>query len=228
MNLIVFDIDDTLTKSEYQHQLAYVSAMRDLGILNINQNWSEYKHHTDSYILKKNYENNFLIPFEMKLVVPIEIRMTAIMLTLEPVEAIRGAQHFVDYVRHEKNYAVAFATGSLLQPALLKLQQAGIWHEKELIAASNHFYQREAIVADAIERAKQYYDVVAFENIISIGDGLWDWRTAQNLNVHFIGVGMKNFEDFIQAKIKIHTEHWESFDFEHAEETLLNDQTNSI
>ena len=32
MNLIVFDIDDTLAKSEYQHQLAYVNAMKEFGI----------------------------------------------------------------------------------------------------------------------------------------------------------------------------------------------------
>ena len=59
MNLIVFDIDDTLTKSEYQHQLAYVNTMKEFGITDINENWREYTHHTDSYILKKNYENNF-------------------------------------------------------------------------------------------------------------------------------------------------------------------------
>ncbi len=32
MNLIVFDIDDTLTKSEYQHKLAYVNTMKEFGI----------------------------------------------------------------------------------------------------------------------------------------------------------------------------------------------------
>ena len=60
-NLIVFDIDDTLTKSEDQHQTAYVSTMHHFGITNINQNWKTYLHHTDSYILKENYEIETLI-----------------------------------------------------------------------------------------------------------------------------------------------------------------------
>ena len=35
-NLIVFDIDDTLTKSEVQHQHAYVETMNYFGIKKIN------------------------------------------------------------------------------------------------------------------------------------------------------------------------------------------------
>ena len=58
-NLIVFDIDDTLTKSEYQHQKAYVDTMVDFGILEINQDWKSYENVTDSFILKENYEMNF-------------------------------------------------------------------------------------------------------------------------------------------------------------------------
>lgn len=68
MNLIVFDIDDTLTKSECQHQLAYVNALKEIGITEINQNWKDYQHHTDSYILIVNYENNFADKFDWNLI----------------------------------------------------------------------------------------------------------------------------------------------------------------
>ena len=68
MNLIVFDIDDTLTRSEHQHQLAYVNAMYDIGITQINQNWGDYKHHTDSYILKENYEKNLPQKFDFSII----------------------------------------------------------------------------------------------------------------------------------------------------------------
>lgn len=221
MNLIVFDIDDTLTKSAYQHQLAYVNSMKEIGITKINQNWKEYKHHTDSYILKVNYENNLSDKFDFKLLKNFEKIMTEIMKTFEPVKEINGAKNFVDYLRNEKKYALTFATGSLFQPAILKLEQANIWHDKNLVASSNQFYEREEIVSDAIEKAKQYYNVTDFENIISIGDGLWDMKTAKNLNVSFIGVGTKNYEDFKKENIEIHTENWENFDFEIAENKLL-------
>lgn len=222
MNLIVFDIDDTLTKSENQHQLAFVKAMKEIGVTEINQNWKEYQHHTDSYILKVNYENNFSQAFDWNMIGNFDQRMSEIMQTLEPVQEIKGARNFVDYLRFEKNYALAFATGSLLQPALLKLKQATIWHVKNLISSSNQHFEREQIVADAVEKAKQYYKVEKFENIISIGDGLWDLKTARNLGVHFIGVGLKNYADFAKEKVAMHTENWENFNFEHAEDILLN------
>lgn len=150
--------------------------------------------------------------------------MTEIIQTLEPIKEVSGAIEFVDYLRKEKNYALTFATGSLLKPAILKLEQANIWHDKRLIASSNNFYEREEIVNDGIERAKQYYNVVAFENVISIGDGIWDLKTAQNLNVKFIGVGMKNYNDFKKENIEVHTENWDNFDFENAENILLKNK----
>lgn len=221
MNLIVFDIDDTLTQSVSQHQHAYVQAMKVIGITDINQNWKAYKHHTDSYILKENYESNFKDRFDPALLDNFENRMVDIMSILEPVKAISGAGSFVDFLRNEKNYALTFATGSLLAPALFKLEQAGIWHAKELIVAANRFYERELIVSEAIEKARQYYKVSDFENIISIGDGIWDMQTAINLGLGFIGVGLKNYADFVQAGIEVHTENWENFDFEIAENQLL-------
>lgn len=220
MNLIVFDIDDTLTQSASKHQLAYVQAMKAIGITDINQNWKTYKHHTDSYILKENYESNFKDRFDPGMLDDFENRMIEIMNMLEPVQAISGAGNFVDFLRNEKNYALAFATGSLLKPAILKLEQAGIWYTEELVVAANRFYERELIVSEAIEKARQYYGVSDFENIISIGDGIWDMNTAINLNLSFIGVGMKNYADFVQEGIEVHTEDWTHFDFGAAEEHL--------
>lgn len=220
MNLIVFDIDDTVTKSEYQHQLAYVNAMKEMGITKINQDWKTYKHHTDSYILKRNYENNFDREFDLKSIPSFESKMTKIMNSLKIVEEIPGAKEFIDYLRLERNYALAFATGSLRKPALLKLQQAGLWHDEKLVATANEYYEREQIVTSAIEKANEYYKAKSFEHIISIGDGLWDLKTARNLNLKFIGVGMKNIEDFKKEKIEVHTENWKDFDFESAEEKL--------
>ena len=220
MNLIVFDIDETLTQSDYQHKTAYMGSMKEIGITRINQNWKAYKHHTDSYILKENYENNFDEAFNFNLLSTFEDSMTDIMHTLEPVKEINGAIKFVNFLKDEKGYALAFATGSLLKPAVLKLKQASIWYDEKLIASSNLFYEREQIVTDAIEKAKQYYNVQAFENIISIGDGIWDLKTAQNLNLKFIGVGLKNYDDFKVQNIRVHTEDWNNFDFENAESKL--------
>ena len=54
------------------------------------------------------------------------------------------------------------------------------------------------MVLDAIERAKAYYNISKFDEIISVGDGIWDLKTAQNLDLNFIGIGLKNKELLLQ------------------------------
>jgi len=219
-NLIVFDIDDTLTKSEFQHQLAYVNTMKYFGIKKINLNWKEYKHHTDSFILKENYENNFSKKFNFSFIRLFEKEMTKEILTLKITSEINGARQMIDYILKEANYGISFATGSLLKPAYIKLEQAGIKYEKNLVVGSNAIFEREGIVLKAIERAKSYYNNHNFENIISIGDGIWDLKTAKNLDIHFMGIGIKNLADFKQESIKSHIKDWSEFDLKNVEKEL--------
>ena len=213
-NLIVFDIDDTLTKSEKQHQSAYVNAMIHFGMTEINQDWKTYKNVTDSYILKEVYESNFGKEFDWSFIPDFEEKMTSEMLTMQKTEAIPGANDIVQYFLNETNYAICFATGSLLKPALIKLDQAGINFIPDLVEASNNIYTREDIVLSAMEKAKHYFQVDQFETVISVGDGIWDLRTAKNLGVHFLGIRDKNLDLFHQEGIKSHISDWESFDFE--------------
>lgn len=220
MNLIVFDIDDTLTQSEYQHQLAYINTMKEFGITEINQNWSEYLHHTDSYILKENYERNFSDSFEFDFINDFETRMTALILDLPQVSEINGAKKIIKQLRSNTDYAICFATGSLLQPAFVKLAQAGIPYEDNLVVGSNGIYEREGIVQKAIQKARDFYKVTSFEHIISVGDGIWDLMAARNLDIHFIGIGMKNYDDFEKEQIKYHIKDWGEFTLNDAENML--------
>ena len=212
MNLIVFDIDDTLTKSEFQHQMAYVKAMKAFGITNINDHWKSYHHHTDSYILKVNYENNISKSFNWSFIDEFEQKMTGILRTLKPVSEIKGARTMLKTLMNHGHYAMTFATGSLLKPALLKLEQARIPFQKELVVGSNRVYDREGIVSKAIEQAKSYYKVQSFDHVLAVGDGLWDLKTAKNLDLHFLGIGPKNYADFKAAGLKTHISDWTNFD----------------
>ncbi|WP_428740680.1 HAD family hydrolase [Tenacibaculum sp.] len=212
-NLIVFDIDDTLTKSENQHQSAYMDAMKSFGIVDINQDWKSYKNMTDSYILKKNYEANLNKSFSFSFIPKFEEKMTESMLTFSRTKEINGAKKIVDFFMKETDYAICFATGSLLQPALIKLEQASINFVPSLVEASNSLFTREEIVNSAINKAKNYFQVQEFKNIISVGDGIWDLKTAKNLGIHFLGIRNKNLPDFKAEGIKSHIEDWDSFNF---------------
>ncbi|CAM1334801.1 HAD family hydrolase [Tenacibaculum aestuariivivum] len=219
-NLIVFDIDDTLTSSENKHQIALVNTMEAFGITKINQNWKSYKNVTDSYILKHNFEANFSQTFDSLLISAFEAKMAELFLELPKTVEISGAKNIIDFFMKETDYAICFATGSFLQPALLKLKQASINFVPALVAASNTVYTREAIVELAIAKAKKYFQVKAFENIISVGDGVWDFKTAKNLNLHFLGIRNNNLQYFQENKIKSHIVDWESFDFKKIKKEL--------
>lgn len=217
MNLIIFDIDDTLTKSEFQHQLAYVNTMKEFGFKVINEEWKTYAHHTDSFILKENYLQNFDNTFDFTFIDGFEKRMTKILESLPAVSEIEGAKEAVAYFSRRNDYAICFATGSLLQPALLKLNQAEFVYHPALVTGSNQHFKREEILEQSIQKAKVHYNIRSFRNIISVGDGIWDLKTARNLGVYFLGIGMKNFDDFKKEEIKAHIKDWNGFDMDQIE-----------
>ena len=56
--------------------------------------------------------------------------------------------------------------------------------------------------------------MTTFENIILVGDGVWDVKTAKNLGIYFLGIRDKNLKEFQQLRIKSHIQDWSDFDFE--------------
>ena len=60
MNLIVFDIDGTLTQTNEIDSRCFAQAIKDvLGISTLNTDWSSYRYSTDSGLMKEIYENLF-------------------------------------------------------------------------------------------------------------------------------------------------------------------------
>lgn len=219
-NLLILDIDDTLTCSEDKHTDALLYAMKHFKIENIDTDWRNYKNATDSYIFSVNYEKTHNKKFTFDLIEEFEQVMTKRFLEFPDTSEIKGAKKMVDYIMNETDYGVCFATGSIHKPGLLKLEQAGINFETAVLSSSNSIFTRENIVKSSIEKAKKHYQVNEFEHIISCGDGLWDVITAQNLGVHFIGVNDKNLSDFKKMNVQYHISDWTEFDLQKAEKTL--------
>lgn len=217
-NLIVLDIDDTLTSSDEKHVEALLFAMKNMGIEDVDTDWRNYKNATDSYILKANYEKRFQKEFSFEMIEAFEKVMTKHFLTFDDSTEVKGAKKIVDFFINDTNYGVCFATGSLFQPALLKLQQANISFVPDVLEVSNTILTREEIVASAINKSKKYYGVKEFKNIISFGDGLWDATTAKNLDVHFVGVNTKNVTDFKKQNVQYHINDWTEFDIDKTEQ----------
>jgi len=195
--LYIFDIDGTLTDSVPMYLISVTKAMMSLGIKDIDTDYNNYKHHTDSYALRYNYERNFRGSFSKNLLKDFENNLMEQMFQFDPVKEINGAKSLIELFR-DNAIPFCFATGALPKPAMLKLQQCDIWYNEQLLATSMTHESREGFVMDAVERAKKFYNTSVFSNIVSVGDGLWDLKTAQNLSLDFVGIGDKNKEKLIK------------------------------
>lgn len=189
--LAIFDIDGTLTDSVKVHQAAFVDALHKFGLLHFDTNWSSYKHHTDTYIFKTIYENQFkkivseqdITLFEQYL-----FELISESLNVHELKEIKGAREFLLQLEQHDGFDIVFATGSLLAPAKLKLEKVGINTPQELIISANQIFSRDDLVLRAIDTAKEFYGRTEYEQIISFGDGLWDFQTAKNIQIDFIGI----------------------------------------
>ncbi len=210
-NLLVFDIDGTLLDSEHVHQTGFVNALHAIGVEFVNTDWESYAHLTDSFIAKENYETDVNRGFSKEMLTQFETEFMKLIRDCK-VTQIAGANAFLQKILLETNYAVCFATGSLLQPVLLKLDRAEIEYNQTVLEASNHYFTREEIVNSAIAKAKTYHNVSTFKRVISLGDGVWDVKTAQNLGLEFIGIGKGNQEKLALQGAKYHFTNFEEFD----------------
>jgi phosphoglycolate phosphatase-like HAD superfamily hydrolase len=186
--LLIFDIDGTLVDSAKTYLKVITQSMKNLGIVTINEDYVNYKHHTDSYALKFNYEQNFDSPFKESLYDDLDDELELELLKYPKMNEVNGASNLIERL-HESPYAFAFATGAFPKASRLKLRQANIWFHDELLATSKTSISREGFLLQAIEQAKSYYKISDFEEIISVGDGLWDLQTANNLGLNFVGIG---------------------------------------
>ncbi len=190
-SLFIFDIDGTLTDSVFMYLEAVTKSLQSVGITNIDTDYDNYKHHTDSYALRYNYEQNFNTEVPSDLLHQFETDLVCQMSKFDPVKEIKGAKSLLEMFR-VRNIAFCFATGSLPEPSMIKLDQCDIWYDEKILATSKTHESREGFVLDAIERAKAFYDQNTFDQIISIGDGVWDLKTARNLSLDFVGIGERN------------------------------------
>ncbi len=199
--LFIFDIDGTLTDSVSMYLVSVTKSLQSLGITDIDTDYNNYKHHTDSYALRYNYERNFNKEVPNHLLDDFETDLVDQMHKFDPVHEIQGAKSLLEFFRiHEIPFC--FATGALPKPAMLKLDQCELWYDETILATSKTHESREGFVHDAIERAKVFYQKKQFDQIISLGDGVWDLKTAQNLSLDFVGIGARNREKLIENGAK--------------------------
>ena len=194
MKLAIFDIDGTLTRTNEVDDECFVRAFAaSHQITNIETDWTKYKHVTDSGLVSEILnerlgqspnEKDFLA-FKSRFIENLnEFAFADETLFTE----VPNAKAMLEKISLEKDWAIALATGCFYDSARLKLEKAKINIGDFPIATADDAVSREEILQIAINKSLTYYKQGEFEKIVSIGDGVWDVRTAKNLNLDFVGI----------------------------------------
>ncbi|WP_369790447.1 HAD family hydrolase [Rouxiella sp. WC2420] len=188
--IVVFDIDGTLTDSIPQHQIAFENALRSFNFPALRTDWANYLHHTDSAIFVQAWaEAKFTSLSDLAELETRYIRELDQQLAKKPFAEIAGAASFIHWL-NEQGWKVVYATGSLRYGAEKKLAALDIDLRDAILVTASEYQIREDLLINAIKQATEKYSLPAGQKIISIGDGVWDLKTAENLDVAFIGIGV--------------------------------------
>ncbi len=122
-NLIVLDIDGTLTDTVPSYTANYIYSIQQLGVTSFDDDFRNYKHHTDSYISKMIYEKATSQPFDQSILKNFENLLYKNILKEDSISEIKGAKEWVDIIENETDFGVCYATGSLLKTAPYKKQK---------------------------------------------------------------------------------------------------------
>lgn len=194
MKLIVFDLDGTLARTNFIDGECFVQAILEtLEVDELNTNWDEYADVTDEGITRQIFLKRYgrhPAPEETDRVVDrfLDLLGKSHSQDSSHFAEIPGAAPFLQRIQQNPNWAIAIATGAWRRSAKFKIQRAFLPIQDFPSAFAEDGPSREAIVRAAIVRAQQHYQQKSFERVISVGDALWDVRTARNLGLPFLGI----------------------------------------
>ena len=153
----------------------------------INPDWANYRHATDSGILQEIYKTrkgrhpseSEISRFRRRFI----DLLTQVRSLFVPV---KGVPSLLARLDSSAEYRVALATGGWSDPARLKMASAGMSFDDYPSASSDDALDRESIINLSSQRAAERYG--PFESMIYVGDGVWDARTCRHLGIPFIGI----------------------------------------
>jgi phosphoglycolate phosphatase-like HAD superfamily hydrolase len=191
MNLVVFDVDGTLTETIGVDGECFVRSMAEVfGFEDVNTDWSSYRHATDSGILLEVHQMRTgrgpLVSEVIRFRKHFVTRLTQAWHE-SPFAAVPGAAECISALSESEGYRVALATGGWRDSARLKMASAGMCYDDHPSASADDSIERETIISIARQRAIERHG--EFERVVYVGDGVWDARACRNLELPFIGIG---------------------------------------
>lgn len=208
MNLAIFDVDGTLTRTSDVDDDCWVRAVRlAWGVDGISTDWASYRHSTDEGIAAEVMETHVgraatrqdldQLRDCFSMLIERETRDRP-----ERFRAVPGADAILRTLP-ARGWMPAIATGGWRRTALLKLRAAGVSVDGIAAAFADDAWPREEIIRIAALRASAAKGAMdasgdrasigsgAVERIVYVGDGVWDVTAARARGYGFVGVAME-------------------------------------
>ena len=202
--LVIFDIDGTLTETAEVDAECYVRALTELfGFASVNTDWSGYPHVTDSGVLHELFRARKGRPPQPEEETAFQKRFAEHIRAAadeKPFKPLPGAAEFLRQLAASPNHCGALATGCWREPACLKLDSAGVDFAGMPFASADDAMAREDILRVAIQRAAQQNGGEEFAGMVYVGDGIWDARTCRALGLPFIGIARGSRAHLLRAE----------------------------
>lgn len=195
MQLVIFDIDGTLLNTYQVDGDCYVRALDiEFKITLADQDWDQFETVTDAGIFRELFRQRFgrlPDPGEVQAFIDrfVALLREAYEASPELFQEIRGASNLLKRLGTTDGLRVGLATGGWRASALFKLGCAGISAGKLPLSTAEDGDSRESIVMSCLAQAMTVYEVDHFDRIVSVGDQVWDVKTARAMNLPFVGVG---------------------------------------
>ncbi|MBD2695213.1 HAD family hydrolase [Anabaena catenula] len=192
IKLVMFDIDGTLTESNHLDNESYLQALYEVfGFSEVSSDWTSYTHVTDACILREVCQSKLGRVPSSREVEAFQQRFLELLIegaeSHSGVKAISGSSDMLKKLLTSPDYQVVYAGGGWAVSAIFKLKSACLPIDNIPYAFSDDDESREGIMAIAHSRAEIYYDQ-RFSEVVYIGDGVWDIRSAQKSGYSFIGI----------------------------------------
>jgi phosphoglycolate phosphatase-like HAD superfamily hydrolase len=208
MKLVIFDIDGTLLDAAKADTICFLGSLQEaFGQSNIDTRWETYRHTTAAGIFEEIFERTSSrkpSESEIRRHIDRQTKMYEELHSQKPgmfVE-VSGACDILTFLGRHPDWQVGIATGGWKKPALLKLKSIGIECDDLLLASCSDAISREDILRKCIDLSKEQCGITEFEKIVSVGDAVWDLKTAAKLKLGFIGISThEEFKDYENCRV---------------------------
>jgi len=188
--LIIFDVDGTLIDATEIDNDCFDRAFQETtGVALTASVWSQFKEVTAQAIVYQNLGDTW--PDILSTAGRVRDSFLSKLSTghaLNPtsIRAFPDTIGLIASLRESSDSNVAIAAGCWRETAHFKLKAAGFDLSDIPFACASDCYSRAEIISLAAQRAG-----IPVNRAVYVGDGVWDLKATQQLEIPFIGVGRK-------------------------------------